>query len=129
MRVKCGNSFMMFWPKQFPINLKHAFQQFFLFLMQDTEQHLQEHALLAEAMSPLGVRILSLDVDLARQLMVCGDRTGNVFAFFFDASCLERPGRHFICSSKHACLRLKICMHIMALELKPKCISMQRLDF
>lgn len=48
--------------------------------------------MLAEAKSPFGVRILRLDVDMERQLLVCGDRTGNVLAFHFDAACLSSPG-------------------------------------
>ncbi len=51
-----------------------------------------QDALLAEARSPFGVRILRLDVDVEQQLLVCGDRTGNVLAFHFDAACLHRPG-------------------------------------
>ncbi|BDA49006.1 probable WD repeat-containing protein 6 at N-terminal half [Coccomyxa sp. Obi] len=54
----------------------------------------QEVALLAEAKSPFGVRILRVDVDTEQQLLVCGDRTGNVLAFHFDAACLSSPGGH-----------------------------------
>lgn len=52
----------------------------------------QEAALLAEAKSPFGVRILRVDADMEQQLLVCGDRMGNVVAFHFDAACLSSPG-------------------------------------
>lgn len=38
-------------------------------------------ALLAEAASPLSVRLLRINVDVGQQLLVAGDRMGNVLAF------------------------------------------------
>lgn len=61
------------------------------FVLQDPSEGVED-ARLAEARSPLGVRILRLDVDMDQQLLVCGDRTGNVLAFHFDAACLHSPG-------------------------------------
>lgn len=61
------------------------------FVLQDPSEGVED-AWLAEASSPLGVRILRLDVDMDQQLLVCGDRTGNVLAFHFDAACLHSPG-------------------------------------
>ncbi len=61
-------------------------------VLQECCAHVQEGALLAEAKSPFGVRILRVDVDMEQQLLVCGDRTGNVLAFHFDPACLSYPG-------------------------------------
>ena len=46
-------------------------------------------ALLAEAVSPLGVRLLRLDVDLSQALLVTGDRMGNVLAFHMPPGSLQ----------------------------------------
>ena len=40
-----------------------------------------EHALVAEAVSPFGARVLELDVSLELGLLVCGDRWGNIATF------------------------------------------------
>ena len=54
-------------------------------------------ALLAEAQSPLGARMLRLDVDVAQALLVAGDRTGSVLAFHVPPGALQ-PGH----SGEHA---------------------------
>ena len=53
-----------------------------------------EAALLAEAESPLGVRLLRLDVDISQGLLVTGDRVGNVLAFHVPPGALQddQPG-------------------------------------
>lgn len=54
-------------------------------------------ALMADALSPFGVRGLVLDVCLELQLLVCGDRMGNITAFSLPQQALntsgERPWR------------------------------------
>lgn len=54
----------------------------------------QLQALLAEAQSPFDVRILRLDMDLSRSLLVCGDRTGNILAFHLKPKSLHFPGEY-----------------------------------
>lgn len=51
-------------------------------------------ALLAEAASPMRVRLLRLDVDTSQGLLVTGDRMGNVFAFHVPPGALQedQPG-------------------------------------
>ena len=46
-------------------------------------------ALLAEAQSPLTVRLLRLYVDTSQGLLVAGDRMGNVYAFHLPPGALQ----------------------------------------
>lgn len=48
-----------------------------------------EQALMAEARSPFGVRMLVMDISLALGLLVCGDRMGNMAAFSIPEQSLD----------------------------------------
>jgi len=52
-----------------------------------------EHALMAEATSPYGVRILVMDISLELGLLVCGDRMGNIAAFSIPGDALSSSGK------------------------------------
>lgn len=51
-----------------------------------------ERALMAEAVSPFGARVLELDLSLEMGVLVCGDRWGNIAAFSMPAEALSRSG-------------------------------------
>lgn len=51
-----------------------------------------EQALVAEAVSPFGARVLEMDASLELGLLVCGDRWGNVAAFSMPNEALSCPG-------------------------------------
>ena len=51
-----------------------------------------DSALMADALSPFGVRILVLDISLELQLVVCGDRMGNITAFSLPHQALNMSG-------------------------------------
>ena len=47
---------------------------------------------MADALSPFGVRVLVLDICLELQLVVCGDRMGNITAFRLPHQALNMSG-------------------------------------
>lgn len=77
----------------------HALRHSLLLLLaNDPLVHVQaelgdaEHALMAEAVSPYGARVLEMDLSLQLGLLVCGDRWGNIAAFSIPDQALSLKG-------------------------------------